>query len=514
MPLRWKLVTWYGAILALVFGGSAVLLPVGLRHMLVAAVDDELAARARTIGAVTELEHGEWIVEGKSGVAEDFAPALGLYFVVADGGAAAAEQQGQVLARSPLAQALGLGALADADAGAVEGASADAGAGAGTAHVRRAGGRRFRELTLAVTKSAEEDEAALRGKRLLVTCGKDVAEVEFAVASLQRELWLLGPLVLVVALAGGLWLAGRALGPIDRMARTAAVIGESETSRRLEVRGRDELSRLGRTLNGTFDRLQETIEQQRRFTADASHELRTPLAAVLGHAELALRKPRTADEYRAALADIEAAGQRMRAIVDGLLLLARADAGGVPLARERVGLRELCAEVLRLHAPLAAAHDVELRLAGKELSAEELSGQELAVEPVAVDGDRARLQDLVGNLLGNAVRYNQPGGQVEVRVARRGDMTSIDVADTGIGIAAEHLPHLFDRFYRVDAARSRQAGGAGLGLAIAQWVAAAHGGRIDVASEPGRGSRFTVVLPAAPHARRSAEATVEDHVPQ
>lgn len=444
MPLRYRLVALYAIILAAVIGAFSAILVVRLRATLVAAVDAELDARARAIGIVAELEDGRWFIERKSGILDDYAEASGRYYAVAD-------RRGTTVLASPLARAHD--------------------------------SARFREAVVTVTKSADEDEAAMRGAVLRIAVGKDMAEVDATVRALVRQLAIVGPVVLVLSLAGGLFLAGRALRPIGRMGAAAAEISASDLSRRIEVNGNDELARLARTLNATFDRLQEAFERQTRFTADASHELRTPLSIVAGNVELALKRPRTAEEYRESLVEIQEATSRMQSIVEGLLTLARADARSVPFAKAPVSLGALCEEVVRLHRPVAEQREVSLAV---EASAE-----------VVVTGDGERLRDLVSNLVTNAIRYNHSGGRVVVRVAREDGRALLSVEDTGIGIPAEDLPHVFERFYRVDKARSREAGGSGLGLAIAKWIVDAHSGLISVESVPGKGTRFDVRLPVS-----------------
>jgi two-component system, OmpR family, sensor histidine kinase CiaH len=234
----------------------------------------------------------------------------------------------------------------------------------------------------------------------------------------------------------------------------------------------------GRTLRP----IATALQRQRDFTADASHELRTPLALVRGNAELLQRHPeQPIGAYGDVVQDIVDEADRLSRLVSDLLTLARADSGHAQLVRRPVDLSALASQVLREAEPLAAAKGLAVR-------AEIVPG-------VAVAGDADRLRQLCLILIDNAVRYTTRGG-VTLRVAREGQGALLAVVDTGPGIAAEHLPRLFDRFYRTDEARSAEAGGTGLGLAIARWIAEVHGGRISVVSTPGRGSAFTVHLPA------------------
>ena len=306
--------------------------------------------------------------------------------------------------------------------------------------------------------------------------------------ALDRLLLLMGlavPLTLALAVAGGLFLASRALGPIDRITRTAGRIGAADLSRRLALPASpDEVGRLAATFDGMLDRLEEAFARQRRFTADASHELRTPLALLTGRAEVALDRPRTPAEYRAVLAGVRDDAARMARLLGELLTLARADGGQDLLVREPVDLADLVADTLAALVPLAEERGVALA-AG-------------ALVPCTISGDQTRLTQLLVNLIDNALKYTPAGGRVTVDLERDDDTATILVADTGIGIAPEYLPRLFERFYRVDTARSRAEGGAGLGLAIAEWIARAHGGDIAVTSAVGGGSTFSVRLPLAP----------------
>jgi len=306
--------------------------------------------------------------------------------------------------------------------------------------------------------------------------------------ALDRLLLLMGlavPLTLALAIAGGLFLASRALGPIDRITRTAGRIGAADLSRRLALPASpDEVGRLAATFDAMLDRLEEAFARQRRFTADASHELRTPLALLSSRAEVALDRPRTPAEYRATLTGVRDDAARLTQLLAELLTLARADRGQEALAREPVALADLVADTLAALAPLAEER-------GIVLAAD-------ALAPCVILGDQTRLTQLLINLVDNAVKYTPAGGQVTVQLARDAATALLAVTDTGIGIAPEHLPRLFERFYRADTARSRGAGGAGLGLAIADWIARAHGGQIAVASAVGSGSTFSVRLPLAP----------------
>ena len=321
----------------------------------------------------------------------------------------------------------------------------------------------------------------------VVQIARSEESVDDALDQLRLVLLALAPVALIVAGAVGWFLAGRALEPIDRITRTAAAITAEDLARRLPgavAKAPDEVGRLAATFNGMLERLDSAFRRQRQFTADASHELRTPLTLLRTQLDVTLARPRTVDEYEPALRAMRDDVMRLQRLVTALLMLARADAGQEQLERDWVDLSDLAQQVVE--------QTQELTHAGVELVTEIQPG-------VAVYGDEARLARLLVNLVENAVAHTPSGGSVTVTTATVAGASEVvlSVRDTGVGIAAEHLLHVFERFYRVDAARS-SAGGAGLGLAISKAIAEEHGGRIDVASQPGAGSTFTVTLPAAP----------------
>jgi two-component system, OmpR family, sensor kinase len=309
---------------------------------------------------------------------------------------------------------------------------------------------------------------------------------------LALTLLLAAPATLLLAAVGGYWLASRALRPVRAIARTAQEIGASDLSRRLRLRGRDELGQLANTFDGMLDRLEAAFARQRQFTSDASHELRTPLTIVNLEIAHALNGPRTAAEYLQTLTTIQAENEHMTRLVNDLLTLARADAGRAALQHEALDLSDLALEVVERLAPLARQHELVLS-AG-------------ALPELPVTGDRLYLTQMLTNIVENAIKYTAGfGSQVSIETGSRpgqgGPRGWVRVTDTGPGIAAAHLPHLFDRFYRVDQARSQNHDGSGLGLAIVQWVAQAHGGEAIVQSTPGQGATFEVRLPLSQPAR-------------
>ena len=290
------------------------------------------------------------------------------------------------------------------------------------------------------------------------------------------------PLGLALAASGGWLLAHRALKPVDRMTAAARRISAEHLSQRVEETGTgDELDNLAKTLNQMLTRLDAAFSQIRRFSADASHELQTPLTILKGELEVALRSARTAEEYRATLESALEEVDRTAHLVEGLLLLARAEAGVLKMDRQEVDLGQLLEEVYIRLKPLADSRSIELRLG--------------AIEPLSIQGDRERLERMTSNLVDNAIKYTGAKGRVTLGLQHDSRCASILVSDTGSGIAVEEQKLIFQAFYRTSEARSPAERGTGLGLSIAQSIAAAHGGTIQVESSPGRGSSFRVLIP-------------------
>lgn len=290
-------------------------------------------------------------------------------------------------------------------------------------------------------------------------------------------------LTLAVALGGGLWLADRAMRPVHTITQAARTISETDLNRRLNMKSRDELGELANTFDAMLARLQAAFERQRQFVADASHELRTPLTIVNLESSRALASKRTPDEYQRALGVIRSENEFMSHLVGDLLTLARMDAGQMAMEKTSLDLSDIALEAVERLAPLAERKNV--RLETGELPEANLLG------------DRRYLLQMMSNLVENGIKYT--GGtekRVRVETGLEGDFVWVRVSDSGEGIPPEHLPHLFDRFYRVDKARSRSEdetqGGNGLGLSIVNWIVQAHGGEVRVESSPGAGTTFEV----------------------
>jgi heavy metal sensor kinase len=332
-------------------------------------------------------------------------------------------------------------------------------------------------------------EVVLLGPRQTqILVGRSTQREHDELAWLAWQLVMTGAGVLAVGLAGGWLLSSRAVRPIAAMSAAAASISASNLSRRIDVAEVDsELGKLASILNEMFARLQTAFARQVRFTADASHELRTPLAIIHARAELTLTRPRGAEEYREALETCLRASRRMRSLVDGLLTLARADAGKLELKPQPLDLGALVRETVTLLEPLAEEKNVTLSVNAPS---------------VTMRADSDRLAQVVTNLTANAIHYNRPGGNVWVTLEATESEAVLTVTDTGVGIPEEDRPHLFERFYRVDKARSREEGGNGLGLAICHSIVEALGGSIGFTTEVDRGTTFTVRLPRELPGRR------------
>ena len=325
----------------------------------------------------------------------------------------------------------------------------------------------------------------------LVQVGASVEGVEEALARATQILLIVAPFVFLIGLVGGWNLVGRALKPVDEMTRAAMSIESKRLDLRLTpVETDNEIGRLAAALNTMIARLDRSFRQIERFSADASHELKTPLTSIRGEAEVALMSQQTPEERDQTLRSIIEETERLTSIVNNLLVLARADANQIQVQREPTALHE---------AAMAAFESVEAlaRKKGVSLDINQM-------DDVTVLGDSLWLQQLAANLLQNAVKYTPEGGTVTLSLKHSNGSALLSVLDTGPGIASDHIPHLFDRFYRVDSGRSRDHGGTGLGLNISQWIAQIHNGSIEVQSELGKGSCFTVCLPAAPDVDYSA----------
>ena len=436
--LRVRLVLWYGLVLTLVvlsYGGAVVYQ--SWRSMM-AEVDAELDAYAREVSrGLRPVEGGRFDLELPSAVGDYFQREGGRSYYVIWG------PRGELVDQSDP-------------------------------------GRRVEQPGHAGDGRREQTVQAAGGATVLV--GRDIADLRRAERGIVLNVALAGIATLAIAIVGGWFVAGRALAPIARISRAARAMSEGDLHARIAVEHTEsELEQVASTLNEAFDRLRFVVDQERQFIADASHELRTPISVLRAETEWALDRERTTQQYKDALAVGRRAALRMQDIVERLLALVRAEMA--PDVREPapVAIRQLLDEVAAWLAPMAQARGIRLAIDG---------------DPFAVNGDAEQLREALNNVIANAILYNDAGGSVTISTRQYGTRARIEVAATGIGIPPEAVPRVFDRFFRVDKARSRDVGGSGLGLSIARTILVAHGGDITCSSEPGVGSMFVISLPA------------------
>jgi heavy metal sensor kinase len=328
---------------------------------------------------------------------------------------------------------------------------------------------------------------SVEGTVLLIRLAHSEEPIWHALGEFLAAAALLFPLMMAAAALAGYRMSRRILEPVQLMASRAGEITSSRLHERLPVNGSgDELDHLAQVFNQTLTRLDESFRQLRQFTSDASHELRTPLASIRSVGEVGLARDGTREEYRELVGSMLEEVNRLTRLIDELLMISRGDAGAIRLNFSVTGVFDLARETVTLLEPLAEEKQQRLILSGDESAA-------ILADPVF-------LRQALINILHNAIKYSPPGSATTVRVARENpQFVSISVHDAGPGIAPEHTARIFDRFYRVDQGRSRDAGGFGLGLSIAQWAVEAHQGVISVSGGADEGSTFRITLPGAPN---------------
>jgi heavy metal sensor kinase len=461
--IGFRLTLWYFVILAvalIVFGAA---MWSGLRRSMYAAVDDTLRDRVQGVGKFIEIQ-------GESMSPEEMRDEFREHSVLGPGGDIfqVANSRGNWLYRSNVLL--------------------DPAAPVYSAEILKSGRRYDNIVIRGVPLRLLSRNVQVRGEPYAVQVAANVRELN---EGLDRFFWMLVyaiPLVLAAACLGGYWMSRRALVPVDEITRTAQSIGAQNLSRRLPIRETgDELQRLSSTLNSMFERLDAAFNRITRFTADASHELRTPLSFVRTTAEVALRRQRSEADYREALSEILTEVEQTASLVEDLLVLARADSGSGGLHFQTMDLAGMLRETCEQAKVLAGAKGIEF-------------DSHLPDSGVEIEGDQQALRRVSLIFIDNAVKYTDSGGHISVDLTRKNGLAIFEVRDTGIGIAEEDLPHIFDRFYRADKARTPGAGGVGLGLSIAHWIVEAHHGEIKVQSQLGHGSSFAVILPIGTHA--------------
>ncbi len=459
MSIRWRLALWFSLVLAGILVLSGLVLNTLLQHYLFSEIDSNLQLySARVHGTLSpESTQGPLdfhVIHSKLPAVNEFSsPATYIQII---------DTTGKVIVKS---DNLGDQELPVSPLLAEEGIS-------GKADIRTVAAGDGARLRIMVSPLYFKDQT------LLLEVAQSLKPVESLTSQLRLALAGGTLLALLLTVALGAVVVRRALAPVERITRTAASIEESsDLDRRVGYTGpADEVGQLAVTFDHMIEHLGKTFDSQKHFVADASHELRTPLTVIQGNLDL-LKRNMGDEDRKESLRAIESETRRMTNIVSDLLLLAEVEAGRVEM-HEDVRLKEVVAAEIKRAQPLAGNRKLVSR----------------RMEDLSVRGDTHRLTQLVGNLLSNAIRYTPDGGAITLSVFREGDWARLDVADTGIGIAPENLPHIFDRFYRVDKSRSRAGGGTGLGLAIVKGIAEQHGGNVTVVSKPGQGSTFTVRL--------------------
>jgi heavy metal sensor kinase len=451
LPLRIRITAWYFAVLATGFCAFGVVAYYAMRGSILETVDENLQDQVQGVRELIERDSGKADLERDLKQDEEIRAGSDLLQV--------SDPAGNWVYRSRTMAHFGPATPAGTQT---------------TFTTQQPNGVPLRVLALPV-------EAG--GESYIVQLAYPLDDFNEALNRFRRVLFLSSPVFLLLASAGGYWLSRLALRPVDQVTREARSISAQNLSSRLAVpRTGDELQRLAETLNGMLERLEQAFRRITQFTADASHELRTPVALMRTRAEITLRKARPEEEYREALRQILEDLQRTSSLIENLMLLARADSGAVALGRARLDLVECLEEACVEGKALAETKQIGLQA-------------ELPQAPVWIEGDANSLLRLFLILLDNAVKYTPPQGRITVSLRSNNGSAVVEVRDSGIGIAAQDLPHIFERFFRADPARARQTGGAGLGLSIGKWIAEAHRGTISAQSKPGEGSVFQVGIP-------------------
>ncbi|MCW5979703.1 MAG: HAMP domain-containing protein [Bryobacteraceae bacterium] len=457
--IRTRLTLWYFAVLALALVLFAAGMWLAMRNSLYHAVDDTL--RDRVVGIAHFIEQ-----QGESLPLEALRLEFREHSVLGPGGDLfqVAEEGGNWLYRSdpfydermPIYEAAEIGS-----------------------------GKRFETIEIQGTPlRLLSQNTVVSGRQYTVQVAAPLSELNEGIADFFWTLCAAVPVFLAVAGVGGYWLSRRALAPVDEITRTARSISAQNLSARLAVPATgDELQRLSETLNDMIQRLDFAFRKVTQFTADASHELRTPVTLMRTISEIALRKERSETEYREALEQIYMELDRTSRLIENLMMLARADSGSDGLQREPMDLATCAREA-------AVQGEMLARLKGAAFQAD------LPLDDgVSIHGDPQAIRRLFLILIDNAVKYTPEGGRICLSLSTTSGEAVAEVCDTGVGISKDDLPHIFERFYRADKARSKESGGTGLGLAIAQWIVQAHGGKIAITSEPRQGTRCRFTIP-------------------
>ncbi len=453
--LRFRLTLWYSFVLALGLALLSGFIWIAMRQQLYSEIDAELRSRAQALAEFLRQESSESPRYFTDEI-EDFASALPSEFAIeisaSNGAVTFATKRSDALFR----------------------------------RFHRMGGGESPVRVEAAGKSYHVIQrlAKVPGQELRLCVADSLTRTDDFLRQLGVLLLTAVPGVVFIAALGGYLLSARALGPVDAMTNKARSIGIENLSERLAIPNTDdEIHRLAEAWNEMLARLETAVTRISQFTSDASHELRTPIALIRSTAEIALRRPRSDEQYRQSLEQIQGESERMTQLVEDLLFLARADAQALFAKMGEVDMRPLIEETCGAIALLAEEKHVRFEVIPSE-------------GPIFLTGREPALRRMLIALLDNALKYTPPGGAISVTAQRANGTVQLSVRDTGIGIADTELPHIFERFFRADPSRNRDSGGHGLGLAIAQTIARHHNGVIVAESSAGQGSEFRVILPA------------------
>jgi signal transduction histidine kinase len=473
--IRRRLTLWYTVALGVTVLAFGTLLYLERRQSSLRELDQRLGLEADLANRwLSESYNVLGRIVTTAGNSPSLDPGISAYLEAVRDYLVVADSSGQVLALSEAARGLSADALQRLTAPLD---SLRLAKRAGTLSLGSDGGR-LRYLAVRVEAAGPEI-----GGLLVAT---SISQVAFGPAELLRSMLLISPIILIGSALVGYWLAGTSLRPVQGiMDEVEAISDGTSLHRRLAVPlSGDEMARLALTVNGMLARLERSFASLHRFTADASHELKTPLMVLRAGVERALVHPGVPGEIMQSLDETLAQINEMTELVESLLTLARADEGRAPLAIEESDLRDLLGDVVETAGMLGEGVGITVT-------------SRMPDHPVRLAVDRHRIREMLLNLITNAIKYTPQGGTIDLTLTEQDDAVSLIVRDTGIGIAPGDLPHIFERFWRADPARSRTGDrpGTGLGLAITKWIAEAHGGSITVQSRPGRGTVLTVTLP-------------------
>ncbi len=461
--IKARVVTFYLLVLLLLLSALGGFLSFSLHRIAFAAIDSSLLSKAKALATMVDNEQGQAPFTFSDDISWEYSsPEATSYFQIrgADG---ASIQKSISLGSEQLPRPKGFV------------------------------GQHFQTISLKdhpvrlvdLKMESDPEQAGMSGgaaePAFVIQCAEDIGERLELEHNYNLVLVLTIAAVMVISAVGGFFIAARALAPLEEISRTIDGISEENLAERVAVENiPKELKVLAHSFNHTFDRLEKSFQHQRRFIADASHEFKTPLAVIVSQSQITLRKPRTEEEYRQALEVILATGIMMSEMAQKLVAIASLDAVAVKPAMEPLELQTILEEALRLLAPLARQSGIELRLDDSTRA--------------PVRGDRQALLEVFVNILDNAIKYNRPGGRVEVSINENKAWIIAVISDNGIGISKQDLENVFDRFYRVDKSRSRERGGSGLGLGIARDLVNLHGGRIRIDSKLDEGTTVRIFL--------------------